>query len=145
LLLSRAWQGSRFRVYTILALEHAPPEERADGKEPVSRLVVEVVAASLLRAGPGERAALGPALFQRTREQLTLLLPLTQDAEESLRLQFLQEYNEDLDGLWIFQDATLTFEGLPAGTSITSCHGYRQDAAVPTSHTTWGSLKARYR
>src|SRR5262249_512349 len=72
-----------------------------------------------------------------------LVLALSQNAGEVFPLHFLQEYSEGLDGLDIYQDAKLTFEGLPPGATITSCHGYHQDA-VPASHTTWGSLKGRY-
>jgi hypothetical protein len=47
------------------------------------------------------------------------------------------------EGGWV--RAKLRFEGLPAGTSITSCKGYRQDQPVPALATSWGRVKAAYR
>jgi hypothetical protein len=40
--------------------------------------------------------------------------------------------------------ATLTFSGLPAGSSITSCKGY-VEGSVPARTASWGRLKATYR
>jgi hypothetical protein len=39
----------------------------------------------------------------------------------------------------------LSFAGLPPGSSITSCKGFRQDQPVPTLPVSWGGLKATYR
>lgn len=41
--------------------------------------------------------------------------------------------------------ATLRFADLPPGATITSCHGYRQDAPTPVHRSSWGSLKQIYR
>jgi hypothetical protein len=38
----------------------------------------------------------------------------------------------------------LAFEGLPPGTSIVSCQGYRQEFPVPATTMSWGALKVRY-
>lgn len=42
-------------------------------------------------------------------------------------------------------NAQLSFEGLPPGASVVSCHGYRQEFPVPASAATWGAMKRRYR
>lgn len=39
----------------------------------------------------------------------------------------------------------LSFEGLPQGSSITSCKGFRQDQPVPALPLSWGAVKASYR
>jgi hypothetical protein len=39
---------------------------------------------------------------------------------------------------------TLSFTGLPAGASVTSCRGFVQNV-VPTLAATWGRLKSAYR
>jgi hypothetical protein len=44
-----------------------------------------------------------------------------------------------------FVTAQLDFVGLPSGSSITSCQGYRLDAPVATTRSTWGRVKAHYR
>ena len=44
-----------------------------------------------------------------------------------------------------FSHGRLSFEGLPPGTSITSCKGFRQDAPTPALAKSWGGLKATYR
>jgi hypothetical protein len=44
-----------------------------------------------------------------------------------------------------YSHARLSFEGLPPGSSMTSCKGYRQDQPVPALARSWGGLKAIYR
>ena len=39
----------------------------------------------------------------------------------------------------------LSFEGLPPGTTVVSCQGFRQDFPVPARPTSWGAVKVRYR
>jgi hypothetical protein len=39
---------------------------------------------------------------------------------------------------------TLAFAGLPPGATVQSCHGFRQEFAVPATPVSWGSLKQRY-
>jgi len=44
-----------------------------------------------------------------------------------------------------YSHGRLSFAGLPPGSSITSCKGFRQDEAVPVLPVSWGGLKATYR
>ena len=41
--------------------------------------------------------------------------------------------------------ASLRFTGLPPGSSVISCQGYRLDIPTEARRTSWGDLKARYR
>lgn len=73
-------------------------------------------------------------------------LPLDETAGQPFRLHFLFEYSNGLSGWPIpSANANWSFDGLPAGSSISSCHGYHQDAAVAAKPASWGALKARYR
>jgi hypothetical protein len=73
-------------------------------------------------------------------------LPLDETAGQTFRLHYLFEYSNGLSGWPIpSANANWTFEGLPPGSSIASCHGYRQEAAVAAQPSSWGALKARYR
>ena len=44
-----------------------------------------------------------------------------------------------------YSHGRLSFSGLPPGSSITSCKGFRQDAPVPALPSSWGRMKALYR
>jgi hypothetical protein len=76
-----------------------------------------------------------------------LALPLRRAAGEDFRLHVtLDASNSTEGGKKINLAAKLYFEGLPPGSSIVSCHGYRQESgSVPAAAVTWGSIKARYR
>lgn len=41
--------------------------------------------------------------------------------------------------------AQLRFTGLPAGATVTSCQGFRQDVATSAARSSWGALKLLYR
>jgi len=44
-----------------------------------------------------------------------------------------------------YSHGRLSFAGLPPGSSITACKGFRQDQPVPALPVSWGGLKATYR
>jgi hypothetical protein len=72
-----------------------------------------------------------------------LSLPLTRNAGTFFPLGYTLAANG------VFGGGNLTgqfrFTGLPPGSSIISCQGYRQDAPVPVQRTSWGTLKVSYR
>ena len=44
-----------------------------------------------------------------------------------------------------YSHGRLSFEGLPPGSSVTSCKGFRQDQPTPVLARSWGALKGIYR
>ncbi len=79
---------------------------------------------------------------ETTTHQLHLSLPVV--AGTQLELQ-TEAYAQCSGGVGGYARAKLSFQGLPPGSTVTSCQGYRQDQPVPTLTRSWGSVKATYR
>ena len=83
--------------------------------------------------------AVGENSFDRT---LSITVAAVAGASFVLRLEVRAHGTEGANAEITGQ---LRFSGLPAGTSLTSCQGFRQDGPTPTIPSSWGSLKIRYR
>lgn len=92
--------------------------------------------------GSGASSVKGGHVYSNWSQVLTL--PLNVTAGTPIQVHFLMEIFGGFDSFEQNEGAAIHFEGLPAGATIFSCHGYVQ-GAVPTASATWGSLKARYR
>ena len=71
-----------------------------------------------------------------------LTLPLSVQAGVPFRVQY--ELRCATAETFAWADGAFSFDGLPVKSSILSCRGFTQ-IPVPTTTTTWGSVKARYR
>jgi len=102
-------------------------------------------AASAALYGPVE----GDSILVSTHGATCLSLPTTvqvmiqANAGDPFRVVAIAQAsgNETASGTIV---GTLSFTGLPAGASVTSCRGFVQSAA-PALATTWGELKSTYR
>lgn len=72
-------------------------------------------------------------------------LPLQRAAGQPFRIHVVLDLGTSLDNDVVYANGKLHFDGLPQGASVSSCHGYHQDAAVSAQPMTWGALRARYR
>ena len=73
-------------------------------------------------------------------------LPLTIVAGSPVTILYYLHGQRDVGGEH-GSEATgqVTFEGLPAGTTVVSCQGCLSSATTPVLRTSWGRLKAHYR
>jgi hypothetical protein len=98
-----------------------------------------------LRDAFGNEAATGTSVGETNEHFVddTVALTVSGVAGTPFRLRFTAETYA------IRAEATLqgelSFAGLPAGASLTSCRGYNSAAPVPVRTTTWGAIKTLYR
>jgi len=79
---------------------------------------------------------------ETTTEQVRLDMNVRSGQEFEIGFKATAQASGNAGG---YSHGRLSFAGLPPGSSITSCKGFRQDQPVPTLPVSWGGLKATYR
>lgn len=138
--------GVDLPIHVDLALNIAGTNDIWDSMSPCENcsMHTKYVEASI-HTSSGESDSIQLCICWKTMRSIGVALTVRDSEEFGIRYRIRADAQAPSSGAGtIGIEASIRFTGVPAGATLTSCHGVI-DGAVPTGQATWGSMKARYR